>query len=170
MHIYTHIYSYMYTYICVLSCRPLPSLMLRVMGQLMLRICWRPSRTPVEPIFRESWAMSSDNYKPALLFQVGAHMNSKGSSCTLRTQVFSVLTSPRLNLVGYGTATAQRTKMNFFCAANWDWPSCGTVNFPKAFIRHMSWAKLVKSPLSFLNSDGWAVFCFSAPWSRGWLQ
>lgn len=31
----------------------------------------------------------------------------------------------------------------------------------------MSWTKLVKSSLSFLSSDGWAVFCFFAPWSRG---
>lgn len=54
----------------LLSYRPLPSLMLRVMVRLMLRTCWRPSRIPVELTFRESWATSSDSCKPALLFQV----------------------------------------------------------------------------------------------------
>lgn len=54
----------------LLSCRPLPSLMLRVMVRLMLRTCWRPSRIPVELTFRESWATSSDSCRRALLFQV----------------------------------------------------------------------------------------------------
>ena len=58
-----------------ISClyRPSPSLMPRVMVPWMLRTCWRPSRIPVELIFRGSWATSSDNCKPVPLFQVGSH-------------------------------------------------------------------------------------------------